>query len=637
MESYLDHRRATWLLYLALLCLLCTVATSQDVGDVFSASSDEGASDNTSAPPSTTAPSTTAPSTTTPATTTPVTTIPATTTPTRTTTPTTRMPTTSTPSSSSRSTSSPSTSTPEPVTPTQTTKAPTATTSSPVTQTTTPAAASSASTTSESSDTETPAPTSTTAAPVVKHYNASTLPPGISSSVLNGSDLVNVEVTETTMANGTTSYDYVIVTDSGAAEKVVVVSPTTDVPSNSTDGEGSSAQSDSSSFGNNSKSSGSLGFGAIFGAIVAALIFILALMGFLVVRHRRNKKQSTNASTDTIFALPAIGKQVRLLDQIQSMADTEYEDTTRTLPFSGVSMLSGRRSMWEHPAIVASRIPIDNVELGEIISRGAFGVVYHGRYRDQDVAIKTLLPEKRKDINDIEVFLSEVKLMATMEHPNIVQFFGVAWEALSELYCVTEFMSGGDLRALLKEYIDNDAPQGMDVTKMQIAYDVAYALTYMHSLEPAVLHRDLKSRNILLTQSLTAKITDFGTSRVRSDGSMTSNVGSSLWMAPEVMMGRRYDEKADVFSLGVVMSELDTHELPYSHAKESNNKKGRPLPDTAVLQMVSMGKLRVQFSPFMDQEMAHFIERCVAVDPQERPTAAEALYVIQVAIREQQS
>ncbi|OWZ02180.1 TKL protein kinase [Phytophthora megakarya] len=292
--------------------------------------------------------------------------------------------------------------------------------------------------------------------------------------------------------------------------------------------------------------------------------------------------------------------------------------------------------MWEHPVILASRIPIDHIELGDIISRGAFGVVFEGRYRDQDVAIKTLLPEKRKDMAHIQAFLSEVKLMATMEHPNIVQFVGVAWESLSDLYCVTEFMAGGDLRTLLKNYLDNDIQQGMNMTKMQIAYDVAHALTYLHSLQPVVLHRDLKSRNILLTESLNAKLTDFGTSRVRSDGSMTSNVGSSLWMAPEVMLGRRYNEKADVFSLGVVISELDTHELPYSHAKESNNKNGRPLPDTAMLQMVSMGKLTVRFSPLMHEDMGHFIERCVNVTPHERPTAAEVLYFLQMAIRNQQ-
>ncbi|KAG6953804.1 hypothetical protein JG688_00012639 [Phytophthora aleatoria] len=75
------------------------------------------------------------------------------------------------------------------------------------------------------------------------------------------------------------------------------------------------------------------------------------------------------------------------------------------------------------------------------------------------------------------------------------------------------------------------------------------------------------SRNILLTESLDAKLTDFGASRIRSDATMTAGVGSSLWMAPEVMMGKRYGEKADVFSLGVVISEQDTHELPYFHAK----------------------------------------------------------------------
>ncbi|GMF66369.1 unnamed protein product [Phytophthora lilii] len=170
----------------------------------------------------------------------------------------------------------------------------------------------------------------------------------------------------------------------------------------------------------------------------------------------------------------------------------------------------------------------------------------------------------------------------------------------------------------------------MDASKVQIAYQVAYALTYLHSLEPVVLHRDLKSRNILLTESLDAKITDFGASRVRSDATMTASVGSSLWMAPEVMMGKRYGEKADVFSLGVVISELDTHELPYSHAKENSSRSGHPLPGTAVLQMVSMGKRRVRFSPFMDPDMARFVGSCVSVDPRERPTAAEVLYYLQV-------
>lgn len=101
---------------------------------------------------------------------------------------------------------------------------------------------------------------------------------------------------------------------------------------------------------------------------------------------------------------------------------------------------------------------------------------------------------------------------------------------------------------------------------------------------------------------------------------MTAGVGSWLWMAPEVMLGEHYDEKADEFSLGVVLSELDTHELPYSHAK------GSGFSDAAVMQMMSTGKMRVQFSQFMDPGMARFAESCVSLSPLERPTAAEVLY-----------
>eukprot|EP00644_Phytophthora_capsici_P014507 jgi/Phyca11/503452/fgenesh2_kg.PHYCAscaffold_3_\ len=295
---------------------------------------------------------------------------------------------------------------------------------------------------------------------------------------------------------------------------------------------------------------------------------------------------------------------------------------------TGQSHGSGGRhssSLWDDPVIVAARIPVDRVELGELLSRGGFGEVYRGRYREQTVAVKTLLPSTRKDMNHIEAFLAEIKLMATMEHAQIVQFVGVAWESLSELYAVSEFMEGGDLRTLLVKYYENGHPRGFDPAKIKMALQVAHALTYLHSLDPVVLHRDLKSRNILLTETLDAKITDFGASRERSDRTMTAGVGTSFWMAPEVVMGEQYGEKADVFSFGVVLSELDTHELPYSHAKE-NSETGRPLPDTAVLQLVLMGRLQVQFSGVGPSEMTELAQQCLQIEPENRPTAADVLY-----------
>ncbi|KAJ0406243.1 hypothetical protein ATCC90586_008201 [Pythium insidiosum] len=281
--------------------------------------------------------------------------------------------------------------------------------------------------------------------------------------------------------------------------------------------------------------------------------------------------------------------------------------------------------MWDDPVIVAMRIPIDAVTFGPVISRGGYGEVYRGEYRGETVAIKRLLPERRKDLRQIQAFLGEVKMMAGMEHDRIVRFVGVAWSSLSDLCVVSEFMERGDLRSVLNDFEDNQhRPHGFDADKVKIALHVAHALTYLHSLQPVIVHRDLKSKNILLTSDYDAKVTDFGVSRERADSTMTAGVGSSLWMAPEVMLGERYDERADVFSFGVVLSELDTHMLPYAQAKETGTN--RKLPETAVLQMVSLGRLSVSFSSDADPELVALGRECVRVNARERPSSSEVLH-----------
>lgn len=288
------------------------------------------------------------------------------------------------------------------------------------------------------------------------------------------------------MGNGSTSFDYVIVTTSGETERVIVLRPET-TNSTSSSSEDTSDRSGSSR-AETDTSSGSLGLGVIIGIIVGTLV-LFVLLAVVIIMQRRRKNQSRDDPSDTV--LDTVEKRMQLLDREQSLIDTEYDESTRTIgysPGSGAPISNSRRhrgTLWEHPVIVASRIPVDRIEMGEIISHGAFGLVYRGRFRGRDVAIKTLLPEKRKDMAQIRMFLSEVKLMATMEHPNIVRFIGVAWESLSELYCVSEFMSGGDLRSLLQNSLATGAPQGMNVSKIQIAYGVAFALTYLHSLDPA--------------------------------------------------------------------------------------------------------------------------------------------------------
>ncbi|KAJ0391425.1 hypothetical protein P43SY_001044 [Pythium insidiosum] len=286
----------------------------------------------------------------------------------------------------------------------------------------------------------------------------------------------------------------------------------------------------------------------------------------------------------------------------------------------------------------ATRIPLKELIVGKKISRGAFGDVYKGSYDNQVVAIKVLAESKRRNMSELTKFAKEARFMAALQHNHIVRFVGVAWNSPSNLCIVSEFLAGGDVRGLLQRYLSDGRPEGFSPKKIKIALHVAHALTYLHSLQPIVLHRDLKSKNILLTEDGDAKLTDFGVSREFEDVTMTAGVGTSLWMAPEIIQGERYDEKADVYSFGVVLSELDTNDLPFAEAQRdgvvviTENGKGsrekKQLHEVAILQLVAQGRLCVRFSESAIPALKELGQACVSVDPTQRPTSATLLYKI---------
>ncbi|GMF65947.1 unnamed protein product [Phytophthora lilii] len=395
---------------------------------------------------------------------------------------------------------------------------------------------------------------------------------------------------------------------------------------------------------------------------------VLAVVVFIVWKWRSNQRKVIFARNtelnDSVAMLepddmvymskPVSGRT--FLPQSSSTCSTFREQTT-TRSFapalssfgssyqrSGRTLVSGSSSSraiqaastnypWEDDFVVASRIPRDKVVVVQLLSRGGFGVVYSGLYSGRRVAVKMLLPETRRSISHVIDLLAEVRMMASMEHPHIVEFIGVAWDSLTNMCVVSEFMAGGDLKALLSDYEEQLYPMGFNREKLKIALHIAHALTYMHSLDPPIIHRDLKSKNVLLSEKLDAKLTDFGTSRERVNESMTGGVGTCLWMAPEVMIGDRYDDKADMFSFGVVLSELDTHASPYWHAKDPNDSS-RQMPEPAILQMVATGKLQVKFSKEAIKNVVALGNACVSVDPKSRPTATEALYNLHTILAE---
>ena len=161
-----------------------------------------------------------------------------------------------------------------------------------------------------------------------------------------------------------------------------------------------------------------------------------------------------------------------------------------------------------------------------------------------------------------------------MRHPNILLYIGGCISG-PEYFIVTEYCENGNLFELLH----GPRPIVLNVKeKLHLALEIAKGVNYLHSFNPPILHRDLKSLNILLNKNFQIKIADFGWARLRNIH-MTRLRGTFQWMAPEVILKDNYTEKADVYSFGIILWEFWSVEPPYKDivAKDvaNNVKKDR--------------------------------------------------------------
>ncbi|KAG6957346.1 hypothetical protein JG687_00010049 [Phytophthora cactorum] len=247
----------------------------------------------------------------------------------------------------------------------------------------------------------------------------------------------------------------------------------------------------------------------------------------------------------------------------------------------------------------------------------------------QLLASKRLRPERRTK-KHTAAFVEEIKLIANFDHPNLVRLIGAAWTVETDLQMLLEYMEGGDLRRYLA---DPNTPSGWTTTKFNIAIDVIEALVYLHSFQPPLVHRDLKSKNVLLSSDMEAKLSDFGTSRFRSsDKTMTGGVGTGRWLAPEVIRGDSdYGPAADIYSFGTLLTELDTNQIPYDNVRASN---GKIMSDLTILHRVASGKLHPKVRSTCGKALKDLVERCLLEDPDERPTAPAIAYELRVIQQE---
>lgn len=281
------------------------------------------------------------------------------------------------------------------------------------------------------------------------------------------------------------------------------------------------------------------------------------------------------------------------------------------------------------PVIVTNRLDNKLLKLGKCISKGGFGLVFMGEYKGRRVAVKKIRPDRSATSAEIELFLKEIIMMAVLYHPRIVEFVGVAWDNLRHLSAVTEFMDNGDLREVLHGFKLRGERLSWETHKATIALHIAEALSYLHSRKPKVIHRDLKSKNVLLNMYLEAKLSDFGIARMRYlvETHMTAGVGTSFWIAPEVLLGQDYNEAADIFSFGVVLSEIDTDDYPYWNDDNTSNR-GK-IQEAEILSLVAEGKKRPDFSADCPKAILELADCCLQKDPSDRPSADEIVVILE--------
>ncbi len=210
----------------------------------------------------------------------------------------------------------------------------------------------------------------------------------------------------------------------------------------------------------------------------------------------------------------------------------------------------------------ASRI--GRYEILRQLGRGAMGVVYLARdpQIDRVLALKTVRfdgPSTSFTVEEAKArFLKEARISGRLQHPNIVTVYDVGDDA-GTLYLAMEYISGGSLQERLAEQTPFPVTE-----RIRICAEVADALAHAHAR--GVIHRDVKPANILLTETSSAKVTDFGIGKLMGDTDLTSTgqmVGSPAYMSPEQIRGEKVDVRSDIFSLGVVLYQALTLRKPF--------------------------------------------------------------------------
>ncbi|TKY65064.1 Receptor protein kinase FERONIA [Spatholobus suberectus] len=273
---------------------------------------------------------------------------------------------------------------------------------------------------------------------------------------------------------------------------------------------------------------------------------------------------------------------------------------------------------------------------------GGFGHVYKG-YIDNystPVAIKRLKPGSRQGVHE---FVNEIEMLSQLRHVHLVSLIGYCYES-NEMLLVYEFMDHGTLGDHL---YDTDNPSLSWKQRLQICIGVARGLHYLHTgAKHVIIHRDVKSTNILLDEKWVAKVSDFGLSRIGPTGISTTHVntqvkGSIGYLDPEYYKRQRLTEKSDVYSFGVVLLEVLSGRQPLLHWEEKQKTSlvnwAKRCCEKGTLREIVDPEMKGQIAPQCSRKFGEVALSCLLEDGTQRPSMNDVVGMLEFVLQLQDS
>jgi len=253
----------------------------------------------------------------------------------------------------------------------------------------------------------------------------------------------------------------------------------------------------------------------------------------------------------------------------------------------------------------------DRYEIIEKLGIGGMGAVY--RVEDtnigQDIALKLIKSDIASDKKTIERFRNELKTTRMISHRNVCRMFDLA-ETEGTFYITMEYVSGEDLKSFIRRSGKLDIPKAISIAK-----EVCEGLAEAHRL--GVVHRDLKSNNIMIDREGNAHIMDFGIARIMSASELTEEgaiIGTPDYMSPEQVDGKEADQRADLYSLGVIIYEMVTDRVPF---------KGDSAMSVALKHKTEAPTIPRELNVQVPESLSRLILKCMEKDKEQRYQRAE--------------